>query len=180
MWQTAFEPDANVKLFQKMMENDCWWEWVFQLDPCSVETDVGRSTCSWPELPGTLWVRWRARPGLKRALQKRCQQWWGGRTLTPCSWPWEKMFKSGDSSNGQLKNKHKQSQNLMQMLPLLLSVIWNLLYKLIASNQIFLSPLLHSQVLNICCFKMEMAILLSLFIKIGRAHHNTSRRYWKE
>lgn len=27
---------------------------------------------------------------------------------------------------------------------------------------------------------MEMAILLLLFMKIGNAHHNTSRRYWKK
>lgn len=42
----AFEPDANIKLFQKMMENDCWWEWIFQLDPRSVATARERSTCS--------------------------------------------------------------------------------------------------------------------------------------
>lgn len=45
------------------------------------------------------------------------------------------------------------------MLPFPLSVIWNLFNKLIASNHIFF-PLLHSQVLNNCFFKMEMALLL--------------------
>lgn len=79
----------------------------------------------------------------------------------------------------QSENKNL-SQILMQMLPFPLSGVSNLFCKLIASNQMF-SPLLHSEFLIVVFFsKWKCLCCCCFWIKGTNAHHNMSRRYWKE
>lgn len=150
MWQTAFEPDANVKLFQKMMEDDCSWEWVFQVDPSLVETDVGRGTCScacitWNTL-GALTREARAEDSVAEKMPAVMR----GPNPDTMLMTLRKDIPVRRLIHHTIK---KESQNFMQMLPFLLSVIWNLLYKLIASNQIAPRPCFILEFLNICFFQ---------------------------
>lgn len=174
MWQTAFEPDANVKLFQKMMEDDCWREGVFQLDPCSVETDKGRGMRS------CACVTWNTLGALTReakaedSVAEKMPAVMRGPNPDTMLMTLRKEVPVRRLIHHTIK---KESQNVIQMLPLPLSVIWKLLYKLLANQS---APPVSFSSFLIFVFQNGHGHFLSLFIIIRNAHHNTFRRYWKE
>lgn len=120
---------------------------MFQLDPCSVATAVGRSTFS------CAYITWNTLGALTR--EARAEDSVAEKMPAVIRGPNPDTMLMTLRREVQVRQfiqwtskKKKKRQIFMQMLPFSLSVIWNLLYKLIASNQIF--PPFYSQVFN--CF----------------------------
>lgn len=127
----AFEPDAHIKLFQKMMENDCRRAWIFQLDPRSVATAGGSSRDHLEHFGSTdeggQGGGERCREDASR--DEGAESWHHAHDL-------EKRGSGKETHPTDSKNKqtNKKTQVFIQMLLFPLFVIWDLLYKLIASN----------------------------------------------
>lgn len=127
---------------------------MFQLDPCSVATAVGRSTFS------CAYITWNTLGALTR--EARAEDSVAEKMPAVIRGPNPDTMLMTLRREVQVRQfiqwtskKKKKRQIFMQMLPFSLSVIWNLLYKLIASNQIF--PHFILKFLIVFC-KMNMTL----------------------